>query len=764
MSQSVVGKKRVRAFIQGRIQGVGFRPWVYREAKHLGLTGFVYNTPQGVQLELQGDSDQIDLFFQTLTMAPPPLARIEQLEADEIALQAEIEFLIIPSELEGETSITFPPDVATCKDCEHELFAENDRRYQYPFINCLNCGPRFTIIQDLPYDRKRTTMDKFPLCAKCAREFNDPRDRRFESQPNACPNCGPQLQLISADRQVYDKDPMAKAVELLRVGKILAIKGLGGYHLACDATRADVIETLRERKHRPYKSLAVMFVDLKQIKAHCRVKEKEAEELQSYARPIVVLERLAEQGLPQAVSPDTQDVGVFLPYTPIHHLLLKKMSPLIMTSANPSEEPMVTNERELEKILGPIADYALTHDRPIARHCDDSVLKIVEEKRLFYRRARGFVPRSLTAVYQGPSLVATGADLKNTFCLTRKQCIYPSSHMGDLSLLAVQHLYQEQMRNLCDLQHIQPEVIVHDMHPDYFSTRFALKTKISWKIAVQHHHAHIAACMLEHQLDEKVIGIALDGTGFGPDETLWGGEIILADYKTFERKAHFKTYRMPGGEQAILHPDRMALSYVLADVSQTPEDAQALLPSLSTEQCRTLKSMLEQKAHSPLTSSAGRLFDVVAAIMGLCDTVTYEGQAAIRLQSLVDTSVHAHYPYALELEPEATVLSFAPMIKKIIADIQAGRPLSQIATKFHNTLVTALAVECEQIRTETGLSKVVLSGGVFQNDFLLRQLTKRLRQQGFAVYSHHLVPPNDGGVSVGQAAIGLAKCGTKLKS
>ena len=751
--------------MSGRVQGVGFRPTVWRYAADSGLSGFVKNDPSGVIIEAEGDEAKIAAFFDRIKNAPPEQARIERIDIKEIPAAGANGFKIISSRRSGDLLVGMPPDLATCDDCLKEILDPDDRRYRYPFTNCTNCGPRFTIIRELPYDRPYTSMKSFEMCADCSGEYHNPADRRFDAQPNACPVCGPSLRLVDATGKEVPGDPISEAGRLLKEGKILAVKGLGGYHLCCDAASDGAVRSLRDRKNRPAKSLAVMFASLEEINKHCEVNESEKAELLSTARPIVVLARRDASQVSALVSPDTRDVGAFLPYTPLHHLLLSEISPLIMTSGNIAEEPIAKDRRELDRILGRIADYALVHNRPIVRRCDDSVLKIVRGRRLPVRRSRGMVPDHIELPLDGPPVLACGAELKNTFCVTRGRQAFLSQHIGDLVEYAAYRFYCESIDDMTRLLKITPGVVVCDMHPDYLSTRYALKSGIENRIAVQHHHAHIASCMAENGLNEKVIGVALDGTGYGPDGTVWGGDFLICDLEDFRRIAHFKQYPLPGGDEAVRHPVRMALSYLVSEPETNSEELiNTLLPDLSHSERDILSRMITKKIRSPLTSSAGRLFDAVSALLGVCTTITYEGQAAIRLQTLAERGVSSHYSFEIDDRGDVLVISFAPMIREIIEDMKAGGKKPRISAMFHNTVAEAVAETCELLRDNEKINRAVLSGGVFQNDLLLSLATNALHKRGFEVYTHTLVPPNDGGIALGQAAVALARLAQRDRS
>jgi hydrogenase maturation protein HypF len=596
-----------------------------------------------------------------------------------------------------------------------------DRRYRYPFINCTNCGPRFTIIGDLPYDRANTSMAGFAMCPPCAHEYHDPSDRRFHAQPDACAECGPRLNIeISA------------AVELLRTGAILAIKSLGGFHLACDAFNADAIAKLRARKHRPHKPLAVMFRDVETVKRYCAVSEAEEAELLSVARPVVILKaRLSP------VSPDSPTIGAFLPYTPLHQLLLAHFEALVMTSGNMAEEPIASEDAELPAV----ADAVLTHDRPIVHKCDDSVVRVVNGQRQFLRRARGFVPNAIRFAGEGPHLLAVGGELKNTFCLARDGWAFLSQHIGDLKELKTVEYFEREIAEWQRLMRVAPVAIAHDLHPDYLSTKWAEKQG-GRLVGVQHHHAHIASVMAEHDLHEPVLGIALDGTGYGTDGTVWGGEFLVATRADFERVAHFKQYHLPGGDRAVAEPWRMAASVLHSEG----------LGGLGSRE-QQIQKMITAGFNAPLTSSAGRLFDAVAALLGLCDTASYEAQAAIRLEAAADVRVRDCYAFDVRMNHRPWLVDFGRTIRLLVQDRDHAEDLGMIAAKFHNTVAAAILMVCQLVRGERNLETVALSGGVFQNELLLRRTMESLQGHGFTVFTNIAVPPNDGGLALGQVAV-----------
>ena len=744
-------KTRVRARIAGRVQGVGFRPTVYRYATQFGLCGFVCNGPHGVTIEVEGEDLKVGAFFHQLASEPPKQAVIAEVQKEVCGEKGYQRFEVVESEPDGNAVTHIPPDLAVCDDCLHELLDSKGRRHGYAFINCTNCGPRFTIIRDLPYDRDKTSMTKFTMCGPCDHEYHDPCDRRFHAQPNACQHCGPQLQFRVAGGTTTEDADLAKTKEFLRRGRIVAIKGLGGYHLACDALSAEAIAGLRRRKHRPHKSLAVMFRDIAVAKEFCEVNESEEAELLSTARPIVLLaRRQTVNRLPSVISPDVNTIGAFLPYAPLHHLLLQDFEALVMTSGNLADEPIISDEVELPALLGPIADAALTHNRPIVHKCDDSVLRMVSGQRQFLRRARGFVPNPIRiAPASGtPHILAVGGELKNTFCLVGDGNAFLSQHVGDLKDYKTYSHFSCEIESWKNLLRVQPAVIAHDLHPAYLSTRFAAIARIPHKVGVQHHHAHIASVMAEHGLHQPLIGVALDGTGYGTDDTLWGGEFMVADRCDFERVAHFKAYRLPGGDKAVQEPWRMALSVLIAEGLE--EEAGRKFPAVKWH---LVQKMVQAGFHSPLTSSAGRLFDAVAAILGLCDVTTYEAQAAIRLESIADSRVTDQYPFAVQTSNRPWVLDFGPTIRAILAERRQGIAPGEISARFHNTMAASILHVCRCLRGQRDLNVVALSGGVFQNELLLRRTVEALQSRHFNVFTNTAVPLNDGGLALGQATV-----------
>ena len=763
--------ERRRITVQGIVQGVGFRPFVYGLAQQHRLVGYVLNDASGVTIEVQGDSAAVERFLQTMSNTPPPLAVIEQIAWETLPSNNDTSFKIEASQAAVEKHVFISPDVCVCPDCLREMHDPRDRRYGYPFINCTNCGPRFTIIQDVPYDRDKTTMQVFPMCSDCQAEYDDPLDRRFHAQPNACPACGPQLRLLEAQGMEVEGDALTQAARRLAAGDILAIKGLGGYHLACDALNAGAVTRLRQHKQREAKPFALMVADVKTARRLCHVDEAEASLLQSRQRPIVLLRQRVDSPVAADVAPHHHTLGLMLPYTPLHELLLAAFQQhrdpqqpvaLVMTSGNVSNEPIAYQDDEAQTRLHSIAEGWLTHNRDIHIRCDDSVTRLVAGGEQIFRRSRGYVPKPIKLAKPFPQpLLACGGHLKNTFCLGQGQHAFVSHHIGDLENLETLTSFREGINHFQRIFDIQPEVIAYDLHPEYLATKYALESNIPHKIGVQHHHAHIASVMAEHGLSEPVIGLAADGTGYGLDGAIWGGEVLIANLSDFERVAHLDYVPLPGGAQAIRQPWRMAAVYLwqafgldfleldIPFVTQRIDDA-----TLATR-WRPLAQMIERNLNCPPTSSLGRLFDAVAALLGVRQEVVYEGQAAIELEMLAEPS-EAVYPFGL-IEGTPTKLDMRPLIQAIVEDVRAGQSVPQILGRFHNSVAELLVNRCIWLREQRNINEVALSGGVFQNQLLLEGLLARLDKVGFTVYTNRQVPPNDGGVSLGQAAVAAAR-------
>ena len=748
--------------VQGVVQGVGFRPFVYGLASRLQLRGFVKNRVGGVLIEIEGEADSLEHFLAELGEHPPPLSQIDRLTWERQPPRGEQGFLIHASDGDATGPVFISPDVATCPDCLAELFDPSDRHYRYPFLNCTNCGPRLTVVTGAPYDRERTTLAGFPMCAACRAEYEDPASRRFHAQPTACPACGPSLQLRSSIGEIIPtNDPLSAFAEALRTGQIGAIKGLGGYHLASDASNESAVRELRRRKHRDEKPFAVMVRDLDAVERLCEVSPAERELLQSVRRPIVLLRKRAGSRIVDAVAPGNPFLGVMLPYTPLHHLLLHALDglPLVMTSGNRSDEPIAYEDDEALRRLAGIADVFLIHNRPIHVRCDDSVTRVVGGLELPVRRSRGYAPQpiSLPLTCSCP-ILAVGGQLKGTFALGRGNHAFVSHHLGDLDHYDAYRAFEKDVDLYQQLFGVQPEVIAHDLHPDYASTRYARARSATAAppvrlVAVQHHHAHMASCMAEHGLNESVIGVSFDGTGYGTDGAVWGGEFLIGDYRQFRRAAHLRYVGMAGGDVAIREPWRMALAQLI-DAGCPQGLLERRLPAIAV---RTARKMLERGFQTPLTSSVGRLFDAVASLVGVRDTVNYEGQAAMELEWLASgVAADGDYPFDLRESDAALVVDPRPLIRAVVEDVSRGIDAHRIARRFHSTMVEMIATVCGRLRQGTALDAVVLSGGVFLNALLAEEVSTRLGAEGFQVYRHRWVPPNDGGLSLGQLAVAAA--------
>jgi hydrogenase maturation protein HypF len=750
----VVSAERIRTAIrvEGIVQGVGFRPFVYALATELGLTGLVGNDADGVFAEVEGSQAAIDDFVQALRAKAPPLASIDRIATEPITATGGTTFVIAASEPSGERRTLVSADTATCADCLAEMDDPADRRYRYPFINCTNCGPRFTIITDVPYDRPLTTMAAFEMCEPCAAEYHDPADRRFHAQPTCCANCGPGLWLTGPEGDRLEGDPVAAAADLLISGKILAIKGLGGYHLAVDATSQEAAAALRARKHREDKPFAVLVPDLDRAHRLCHLDETAEQALQSRRRPIVLLPKRPGQ-VAESVAPANRQLGIMLPYTPLHHLLARAVGrPLVLTSGNISDEPIAYTDDDARDRLAPIADAFLGHDRAIHLRTDDSVVRPFRGRESVLRRSRGYAPEPvrLRGIAFRRPVLACGAELKNTFCLGKGDRAVISQHIGDLENAATLRSFTEGIEHLGRLFDISPELIAHDLHPDYLSTKYAIDLADRQPglelIGIQHHHAHIASCLADNGSTGPVIGVAFDGTGYGTDGTIWGGEFLVGGLTAVTRAAHLDTVPMPGGAAAIRQPWRMAAAYL--DAAYPDGDQPDLdVKRRNADQWAVIISIARRGINSPTTSSAGRLFDAVASILGVRDQINFEGQAAIELEQLAAPAETASYPAA----------TTAALIRAIVDDICSGIPRDVIAARFHNTVAARIVATCMSLRDETGLRTVALSGGVFQNLLLLNGVVDQLEARAFTVLTHRQVPCNDGGISLGQAAIAAAR-------
>jgi hydrogenase maturation protein HypF len=760
--------RRARLAVTGVVQGVGFRPFIYRLAGRIGLTGWVLNSTEGVAVEVEGDARSIEQFVAAIPREAPPGATVDRVEVVLLPPVGYPSFEIESSREEDGGFALVSPDIAVCPDCLGELRDPADRRHRYPFINCTNCGPRFTVIAAVPYDRPNTTMACFPMCPDCEREHGDPASRRFHAQPNACPACGPQVWLARASapgRLASGDDAIRRALELLHAGSIVAIKGLGGFHLACDARDDAAVIELRRRKRRTDKPFAVMLPDIEAVERHCELSDGERRLLESPQRPIVLLRRRDGSDISRLVAPGNRDLGVMLPYTPLHHLLLERAGPggsvpppaLVMTSGNLSEEPIAIGNREALERLGSLADAFLLHDRDIGERCDDSVTRLSGGREMVIRRARGYAPFPVRLGFDLRDVLACGAQLKSSFCITRGSYAFLSQHIGDLENEETLRSYTEAVAHFRRLFRLDIAGVAHDMHPDYLSTLYALEMAREDGglplLPVQHHHAHVAACMAENGVDEPVLGVAFDGTGYGEDSALWGGEFLLCDYSGYGRLAHLRYLPMPGGEAAVKHPRRMAAAYLLdclgAGALEEP------LPSvleMNPQERAVLRRQIERGINSPLTSSVGRLFDAVSSLLGLRHQVSYEGQAAIELEMAADEGETSAYPWDLILG-DPSIVDARPAVQCIMKEHQQGVPVSAIAARFHNTVADMVAGTCDLLRKQNNVNLVALSGGVFQNLLLLERARLKLEARGFTVLTHHRIPANDGGIALGQAVI-----------
>ncbi len=821
------GQRRLRLHIQGAVQGVGFRPFVYRLATDLDLRGWVLNDAQGVFLEVEGPTSRLETFLARLETERPPRAQVHTVHPTWLEPVGYPDFQIRHSQAGGDKTVLVLPDIATCDACLAEVLDPGDRRHRYPFTNCTNCGPRFTIVRELPYDRPNTTMRAFPMCPRCRAEYQDPLDRRFHAQPNACPECGPALALYGPGdplTALEDGGPfpavhgghvlwalghqaLVQTAQALRDGHIVAIKGLGGFHLMVDARNAQAVARLRARKPRRDKPFALMVRDLEQAQTLCRVRPSEARALTGPEAPILLLPRRPDAPVAENVAPGNPYLGVMLPYTPLHHLLLRMLDfPLVATSGNLSDEPICTDEWEALERLGSIADRFLVHNRPIARHVDDSVAWEVDGQVRLLRRARGHAPLPVRLGHRVPTILAVGAHLKNTVALAMGNQVFISQHIGDLDTAEALAAFEQVIADFLRLYEATPVAIAHDMHPDYGSTRWArqavagrpgdrtpdlvpqLRPSIPL-IPVQHHHAHLAGCLAEHQVEGPALGVTWDGTGYGPDGTIWGGEFLLGDARTFQRVATLHPFRLPGGDAAVKEPRRVALALLWTLLGPEALEQEDLPPvrSLRPTERHILARMLARGIHAPETTSMGRLFDGIAGLLGLHLQVSFEGQAAMALEFVADVAVQDAYPLPVRASspvpaampmgaeagmgspgtspgvawqaPEAqasgatAILDWRPLVQAVLEDVRRGVEPGTVAARFHNALVEAILEVAQMV----GVSRVALTGGCFQNRLLTERAVQRLRAQGFQVLLHRQVPPNDGGISLGQVAVAAAR-------
>lgn len=757
--------------VTGIVQGVGFRPFIYGLAFENNLRGSIINTSRGVEIDVEGLPADVDRFVAGITENAPPLAVIDSVSCRDMPVGGYTNFEIKESRQTSEMLAPITPDTATCPDCRRELLDPGNRRFRYPFINCTNCGPRFTIITGVPYDRPNTTMQDFTMCPDCLAEYRNPGDRRFYAQPNACPVCGPRLRLTDAKgrepglhgitrnkgQKCMAGDLIGAAQALLLAGEILAIKGLGGYHLACDALNEESVKTLRQRKVREDKPFAVMVKDLDTVRQFCNVSEKEEELLSGSRRPIVLLRKKQDCPVAGSVAPDNDFLGVMLPYTPLHILLMEEgPAAMVLTSGNISNEPIAYRDEDAYTQLAGIADFFLTHNRKIMHRCDDSVTRVFREREYIQRRSRGYAPAPVLLDIDLGQVLAVGGEQKNTFCLTKDRYAYLSHHIGDLENIETMAAFEEGIELYKKVFSIEPEIIACDLHPEYLSTKYALDQQGITLTGVQHHHAHVAACMAEKGLREKVIGISFDGTGYGTDGRIWGGEFLVCDYLDFVRAAHLAYVPMPGGAKAIKEPWRMAVGYLNRTFGPDWRNICRWPGGVDDKTVDTVQAMVEKGINTPLTSSMGRLFDAVSALLGIRLVANYEGQGAVELeQRALGSKISALKPYDIDIEEEKGifVVNIPITMRQIIDDITRGQPVADVAAKFHLTVMEMILRVCLLIRRNEGINKVCLTGGVFQNILLLELTFDKLRENDFDVYIHSKIPVNDGGIALGQAVI-----------
>ncbi|MDP4145216.1 MAG: carbamoyltransferase HypF [Bacillota bacterium] len=748
--------KRFLLKIEGIVQGVGFRPFVYNQAISLSLKGWIKNSSQGVYIDIQGEEENLDRFIYNLEDKHPSLAKIENIIIYEQELADYNGFQIKESEMKGEKITLISPDMAVCEECIKDITTPTNKRYKYPFTNCTNCGPRFSIIKAIPYDRANTTMKKFNMCGDCHKEYSDSSNRRFHAQPNACKECGPHIWIEDCyGTKVGLDDVLGWTRQRLKEGKIFAIKGLGGFHLVCDAENEEAVNLLRDRKNRPDKPFAVMINHIDTVKKYCRVNMKEEKILTGSRKPIVILEQNNDYDLPQCIAPNQSTLGVMLPYTPLHHLLFQgDIEVLVMTSANVHGLPLeYENESAVEK-LGHIVDYFLQHNRDIQMPIDDSIVRVVDNEIRMIRRARGYAPEPIKKD-NVKEILALGSNMKNTFCIAKDNFLFLSQHNGDLENIETAEHYKNNIEHYKNIFRFSPKYIACDMHPSYTSSEYASDSLLP-RVEVQHHHAHIVSCLAENNIERKVIGIAYDGTGYGIDGKLWGGEFLLCDTKEFTRLGHLNYIKMPGGQMAIKEPWRMAVSFIhrmieYSDYSMR-EQLKQLLLKLYGKKSIGVMTLIDAEINCPKTSSMGRFFDAAASIIGGRDIISYEGQAAIELESIMDRNCNEFYNYDVDRE-KIYIINTEKIIYSIIKDKIAGVNNKIMSAKFHNTIVKFSKDICKFIREDTGINEVALSGGVFQNTFLLKQLAAELANEEFVVYTNKLIPANDGGLALGQIII-----------
>ncbi|MFW5792801.1 MAG: carbamoyltransferase HypF [Bacteroidota bacterium] len=753
MSETVKkAKTTYRIKVRGLVQGVGFRPFIYKLAVENNLRGSVDNRNDGVYIILNCNEKELLNFIKLIKATAPPASQIENISYEEIEHTAFQGFDIIKSKSVSNTITDVSPDIAVCLDCLNDMKIQKNR-LDYPFINCTNCGPRFTIIQDLPYDREKTTMKDFAMCPDCHREYTNILDRRFHAQPVACAVCGPEYRLFVKNEEIKDqKLILSKTVELLENKKIIAIKGLGGFFIACDAFCEETVSKLRKLKNREGKPFAVMFSNIETLSKYADINKHEKESLLSLKRPIVLLKE--KEKLAPSVNIGFNTIGAMLPYMPLHYLLFEKsnLKAIVLTSGNISDEPIITDNQKAIDVLSNICDAVLTYNRDIHNRSDDSVVSIMNNKERVFRRSRGYAPVPVKTTINVDSILATGAELVNCFCIGKDKHAILSQHIGDLQNMETYEFYSESIENYKKLFRFDPKLIVTDMHPDYLSSRYSDNYDLP-VMRVQHHHAHIASCMAEHNLDETVIGVALDGTGYGDDGNIWGGEFFVCDFENYHRVTHFDYLPLPGGDKVTHEPWRMAVSYlydIYGDEFLNMEFD--FLKNINKDKIRMLCKAIDEKINTPLSSSAGRLFDAVSALINLCPQSRFHAEAPMRLESIIDKNVTSAYPFN-----NSDTISFKPLIKAIVKDLQNNQPLSMISSRFHNTIVEVILENVKKISSENGIKKVVLSGGTFQNKYITENTEKVLSKDGFEVFSHSKTPMNDAGIALGQLVIGAKK-------
>ncbi|MDH5509652.1 MAG: carbamoyltransferase HypF [Nitrospinota bacterium] len=743
--------------VEGIVQGVGFRPFVFNLAESLNLSGHVLNHARGVDIEIEGPVEGIDDFWQRLTTEAPPLAHITKVEQEQIPSLGPSGFSIHKSEDSGGKTALVAPDSDVCSDCLRELLDPQDRRYRYPFINCTNCGPRFTIIRDVPYDRPNTTMSRFPMCAQCRKEYENPANRRFHAQPVACHDCGPRLAFHNDRFELSaSSNPLGAAVELIRRGKVVAVKGLGGYHLAVDALNDAAVMRLRERKKRDEKPFAVMFPSVVALRSFATVGSREQTLLESRAHPITLVEKKYARLL-QGAAPGNRFIGAMLPYTPLHHMLMSEglFGSLVMTSANMSDDPIIYRDEEVFEKLGGIADAYLVHDREIFARADDSIERPMAHGSVIFRRSRGYTPIPIQLDREYPSVLAVGGELKNTFCLIKGSRAFVSQHIGDLKRESVYDSFRSTIESFMRLVDIKKVVAVaHDMHPDYMSSQYALEQEMAPAMAIQHHHAHMASLMAETHQGGEAIGIVFDGTGYGENGGIWGGEFLTGGVDGYKRAGFVSPVPLPGGDKAIKEPWRIALAVLIRLYGENiPTLPLPWLRELDPDTIHNIRRMMAGGLNTPLSHGVGRLFDAASALAGIRPGISFEGQAAMELEMAIEKPVDEGYPVSMVEEDGILTLDFKPSFKALVEDVAAGEPTPLIAARFHQAVVAGAASMAGELRQKTGLERVFLSGGVFQNRYLSDRLGDTLEEMEFTVFRHGRVPPNDGGISLGQAII-----------